>query len=238
MRLGLTRGEWFGLTGKLRSDPQLHSRVNVYHFRSKASLFGLKLENADLLYVVRPHDRVFCEVSGIGDYPEGQYMSQKVQFHQLHPERETEEGEDPLVGLQPDEKLSLLFWLDCHHNDWSLFKTVLAGSSPTRYYIPFPRDSFPGRVVMFDQPKNSRYAAGCTSGTIILDQGSLNLDMSEVAEGQIGVRDMKEVKVTFHRSSFWIYGRKMAKADLSFGEICRTPECHVSYHLCLLSCPA
>merc|ERR1719189_118735 len=40
--------------------------------------------------------------------------------------------------------------------------------------------------------------------------------MAEVAEGQIGVRDMKEVKVTFHRACFWIYGRKMAKADLSY----------------------
>ena len=36
---------------------------------------------------------------------------------------------------------------------------------------------------------------GCTSGTIILDQGSFNLDLDEVEEGQIGVRDMKEVKV-------------------------------------------
>ena len=190
-----------------------------------------------MLYVVRPHDRVFCEVSGIGDYPEGQYMSQKVQFHQLHPEREgEEEGEDPLCGLTPDDKLSLLFWLDCHHNDWSLFKSVLAGTSPTRYYIPFPRDSFPGRVVMFDQPKNSRYAAGCTSGTIILDQGSLNLDMAEVAEGQIGVRDMKEVKVTFHRASFWIYGRKMAKADLSYGEISPTIQSFLPF--LLFSCTA
>ena len=204
--------------GLIKIEVGPHKGKVVRFNRSKASLFGLKLESADLLYVVRPHDRVFCEVSGIADYPEGQYMSQKVQFHQLHPERESQEGGELLEGLILDEKLSLLFWLDCHNNDWSLFKTVLAGSSPTRYYIPFPRDSFPGRVVMFDQPKSSRYAAGCTSGTIILDQGSLNLDMSEVAEGQIGVRDMKEVKVTFHRSSFWIYGRKMAKADLSYGK--------------------
>ena len=30
---------------------------------------------------------------------------------------------------------------------------MLAGNAPTRYFIPFPRDSFPGRVVSFDPPK-------------------------------------------------------------------------------------
>ena len=57
---------------------------------------------------------------------------------------------------------------------------------------------------------------GCTSGTILLDQGSFNLPLEEVEEGKLGVKDMKEVKITFHRSCFWIYGRKMAKADLSY----------------------
>ena len=33
------------------------------------------------------------------------------------------------------------------------FRSVLAGNAPTRYFIPFPRDSFPGRVVSFDPPK-------------------------------------------------------------------------------------
>ena len=199
--------------GLIKIEVGPHKGKVVRFNRSKASLFGMKLENADLLYVVRPLDRVYCEVSGIADYPEGQYMSQRVQFHRLHPERE---GQDVLGGLTSTDKLDLLLWLSCHHNDWSLFTSVLAGSSPTRYYIPFPRDSFPGRVVMFDQPKSSRYSIGCTSGTIVLDQGALNLDMSEVSEGQIGVKDMKDVKVTFHRASFWIYGRKMAKADLSY----------------------
>jgi hypothetical protein len=27
---------------------------------------------------------------------------------------------------------------------------------------------------------------------------------------------MRGVKVTFHRTNFWVYGRKMAKADLSY----------------------
>ena len=199
--------------GLIRIEVGPHRGRVVRFNRSKATLFGLRLEKADLLYVVRPYDRVYCEVSGIADYPEGQYMSQRVQFHSLHTERD---AQNLLEGLNVSERLELLSWLSCHHNEWSLFTSVLAGNSPTRYYIPFPRDAFPGRVVRFDQPKNSRYAIGCTSGTIVLDQGSLNLDLSEVSEGQIGVKDMKEVKVTFHRASFWIYGRKMAKADLSY----------------------
>ena len=39
--------------------------------------------------------------------------------------------------------------------------------------------------------------------------------LEEVEEGQIGMKDMQEVKVTFNRSCFWIYGRKMGKVDLS-----------------------
>ena len=65
-------------------------------------------------------------------------------------------------------------------------------------------------------PQGGRYNMGCTSGTILLDQGSFNLPLEEVEEGKLGVKDMKEVKITFHRSCFWIYGRKMAKADLSY----------------------
>ena len=68
----------------------------------------------------------------------------------------------------------------------------------------------------FDPPKNTRNSFGCTSGTIVIDSGFLNLDIDEVGEGESGMRDMTEVKVTFHRSCFWIYGRKMAKADLSY----------------------
>jgi hypothetical protein len=34
--------------------------------------------------------------------------------------------------------------------------------------------------------------------------------------GELGAKDMRGVKVTFHRTNFWVYGRKMAKADLSY----------------------
>ena len=37
-----------------------------------------------------------------------------------------------------------------------------------------------------------------------------------VKVGELGVKDMRGVKVTFHRTNFWVYGRKMAKADLSY----------------------
>ena len=148
-------------------------------------------------------------------------MSQKVQFHSLMADSE-KEVTDPLTELTGEERLEFLFWLDIHHNTWHTtspgsFKSVLAGNAPTRYFIPFPRDAcpFPGRVVSFDPPKSMKKSFGCTSGTIVLDQGSFNLELEEVEEGEIGVKDMKDVKVTFHRSCFWIYGRKMAKADLS-----------------------
>ena len=199
--------------GLIKIEVGPHKDKVVRFTRTKASLFGMKLDQADLLYIVRPYDRVYCEISGIADYPQGQYMSQKVQFHKLFPDQEVTK---PETELPASEKIDFIFWMNIHHNTFSMFQSVLAGSSSTRYFIPFPRDSFPGRVVSFDPPKSTRYSMGCTSGTIVLDYGSNNLDINDVEDGRIGVKDMKEVKVTFHRASFWIYGRKMAKADLSY----------------------
>merc|ERR1719166_822462 len=92
--------------GLIRIEGGPHRGKVVRFNRSKASLFGLRLEKADLLYVVRPYDRVYCEVSGIADYPEGQNMSQKVQFHQLCGDREVT---DPLQ-LGAEEQLQLVLW--------------------------------------------------------------------------------------------------------------------------------
>jgi len=66
--------------------------------------------------------------------------------------------------------------------------------------------------VEFDPVRSNKY--GATSGTIVIEQGNLNVD--EPAEGEPGVKNMEGVRVTFHRSCFWVYGRKMAKADLSY----------------------
>ena len=56
--------------GLIRIEAGPHKDKVVRFSRTKASLFGLKLDSADLLYVVRPYDRVYCEVAGIGDYPQ------------------------------------------------------------------------------------------------------------------------------------------------------------------------
>ena len=197
--------------GLIKIEVGVHKGKMVRFNRSKASLFGLSLENADLLYVVRPHDQVFCEVSGIGDYPSGQYVSQKVHFHQISTDKI---DTIPMESMDEEERTDFLFWLSIHNNKFKDFKDVLSGKSTSRYFIPFPRDPLPGRVVCFDPVRTNKY--GCTSGTILLEASSLNLEVEDLAEGQIGVSEMKDVKVTFHRACFWVYGRKMAKADLSY----------------------
>ena len=77
-----------------------------------------------ILYIVRPNDRVYCELSGINDYPEGQYMSQRVQFHSLLSDTKevTKEVTDPLTELTAEQRLELLLWLDIHHNTWASFR--------------------------------------------------------------------------------------------------------------------
>ena len=56
--------------GLIKIDAGPHKGRVVRYARSKASLFGMKLDKADLLYIVRANDRVYCELSGINDYPE------------------------------------------------------------------------------------------------------------------------------------------------------------------------
>jgi len=197
--------------GLIKIEVGPHKGKTVRFNRSKASLFGQSLEKTDLLYVVRPHDQVYCELSGIGDYPSGQYVSQKVHFHQPSDDKD---GTNPMETMDREERTDYLFWLSIHNNKFKDFKDTLVGKSTSRYFIPFPRDPLPGRVVCFDPVRTNKY--GCTSGTIVLEASSLNLDMEDLTDGQIGVKDMKDVKVTFHRACFWVYGRKMAKADLSY----------------------
>eukprot|EP00090_Calanus_glacialis_P000637 TRINITY_DN10415_c0_g1_i1.p1 TRINITY_DN10415_c0_g1~~TRINITY_DN10415_c0_g1_i1.p1 ORF type:complete len:938 (+),score=322.63 TRINITY_DN10415_c0_g1_i1:89-2902(+) len=197
--------------GLIKIEVGPHKGKMVRFNRSKAFLFGQSLEKADLLYVVRPHDQVYCEVSGIGDYPSGQYVSQKVHFQQPS---EDKTSNDPMENMTREERSDYLVWLSIHNNKFKDFKDTLLGKSTNRYFIPFPRDPLPGRVVCFDPVRTNKY--GCTSGTIMLEASTLNLEVEDLTEGQIGVRDMKDVKVTFHRACFWVYGRKMAKADLSY----------------------
>jgi len=197
--------------GLIKIEVGPHKGKTVRFNRSKAFLFGQSLEKTDLLYVVRPHDQVYCELSGIGDYPSGQYVSQKVHFHLPS---EDKDGTNPMETMDREERTDYLFWLSIHNNKFKDFKDTLVGKSTSRYFIPFPRDPLPGRVVCFDPVRTNKY--GCTSGTIVLEASTLNLDIEDLAEGQIGVREMKDVKVTFHRACFWVYGRKMAKADLSY----------------------
>ena len=56
--------------GLIKIDAGPHKGRVVRFSRTKATLFGMKLDKADLLYIVRPSDRVYCELSGINDYPE------------------------------------------------------------------------------------------------------------------------------------------------------------------------
>ena len=174
--------------------------------RSKAVLFGQSLEKADLLYVVQPNEPVVCDVAGLADYGEGEYVSQSVH---LWKHSQVAPGAAPLTWQQEDRQ-ELLHWLAVHNLSYRELKDVFAGSSAARYFIPFPRDPLVGRVVCFDPVRGIKY--GCTSGTIVVESGALNTDQ----EGEPGVQDMQGVKVTFHRSCFWVYGRKLAKGDLSY----------------------
>ena len=78
---------------------------------------------------------------------QGQYMSQKVQFHQLCGDREVT---DPLQ-LGAEEQLQLVLWMALHHNTWPVLQvscdwwtpghvtTVLTSDWCSRPCSPAPR---------------------------------------------------------------------------------------------------
>ena len=196
---------------KLTAGPRKGSVIKFT--RAKAFLFGVCLEKSDLLYLVRPQELVCCEVSGLADYKEGEYVTQEIHLSTMQPVAK----KDPDTVQSPSEwdqteKRQLAHWLAVHGLTWKELKEVFAGTSHFRYFIPFPRDPLVGRVVCFDPVRGHKY--GCTSGTIVVESGVLNIDQPD--EGEPSVKDMTGEKITFHRSCFWVYGRKMAKADLSY----------------------
>ena len=196
---------------KLTAGPRKGSVIKFT--RAKAFLFGVCLEKSDLLYLVRPQELVCCEVSGLADYKEGEYVTQEIHLSTMQPVAK----KDPEAVQIPSEwgeteKRQLAHWLAVHGLTWKELKEVFAGTSHFRYFIPFPRDPLVGRVVCFDPVRGHKY--GCTSGTIVVESGVLNIDQPD--EGEPSVKDMTGEKITFHRSCFWVYGRKMAKADLSY----------------------
>ena len=99
------------------------------------SVLGFSLENADLLYCVLSHERVYVDVSSIDDYPEGMYVPQFIRF--LSP------TEVPAVTdideLTVDQKFQLILWLNMRTMTYGSLKKVLENKAPSRYYIPFPQ---------------------------------------------------------------------------------------------------
>lgn len=59
----------------------------------------------------------------------------------------TRETPHPLESFSVGERGELLFWLSVHSLSWAELQNVLAGTAPSRYFIPAPRDALPGRVV-------------------------------------------------------------------------------------------
>ncbi|XP_023321158.1 uncharacterized protein LOC111695917 isoform X2 [Eurytemora carolleeae] len=178
--------------------------------RSKISLLGLKLDECDLLYCLLPNEIMYCDVGGIKDYPEGQYVSQRCNL--IQPKDGEAENKDDPTTFSLQDRTAFLAWLHQRNLTYSMFQRVRAKTAPFKYFIPFPKDStLSGRVVSLDPVRMKR---GATAGTIIVDSGLINLE--NPAPGQPGVKDMQGVKVTFHRTNFWVFGRKMAKADLTY----------------------
>ena len=69
-----------------------------------------------------------CLLPGIGDYPEGQYVSQTISVHRL---TDCQPDMDPMV-MSEDDCGDLLLWLSSHSLTFKDLKKVLQGESAQR----------------------------------------------------------------------------------------------------------
>jgi len=188
-----------------------HKGKKIKLNRAKLSLFGISLAEIDLSYCLNSHETVYVDVSCIDDYPEGMYVAQYCQL--ISPCSTKVES---LEELSPKDKVDFVCWMQSHHISYSLYKDVMEDKAPLRLYIPFAK--YPchgnmglwGNVVSLD-PSISRYGIMC--GTIKIAGGH---EMLDDPKGDKGMLDLKGALVTFNRVNLWVYGRKMAKADISY----------------------
>eukprot|EP00088_Acartia_fossae_P051852 TRINITY_DN5832_c0_g1_i10.p1 TRINITY_DN5832_c0_g1~~TRINITY_DN5832_c0_g1_i10.p1 ORF type:complete len:933 (-),score=328.00 TRINITY_DN5832_c0_g1_i10:867-3665(-) len=182
--------------------------------RSKMSVFGSSLEEADLLYCVNPQvvETVYVDTKGIEDYAEGEFVTQSIR---MATPIKFEPGTDPMT-LERADKANFITWLKNHQLTLKDFQEVIAAKSSFRYFVPLPKYThnmfLQGRITGLDRIHNPK--AGCTCGTIVTDIGYFNPE-TPTKDGK-GTIAMKGMKVTFHRTNLWVFGRKCAKADLSY----------------------
>jgi len=187
-----------------------HKGKIVKMSRGKVSVMGISLDNCDLLYCLNQGEIMYVEVGGICDYPEGQYVSQFCRL--MAPNKQADCTNDDPMMMCTENRTDFIAWLHQRNLPYNLFKQVKCKTAPFKYFIPFPKDNqLSGRVIGLDPIRNKH---GASAGTITVDSGLMSVENPAV--GQLGIKHMKGVKVTFHRTNFWVFGRKMAKADLTY----------------------
>ncbi len=179
---------------KIASGPKMGE---TFKFKKINAYFcGISLDQADLLYLFKPFDRVIVEVDNANEI--------KIHIGSVR---------EPGILFAEEDRMLVHVWLVSHLVTIQEFKDVLNGNASFKYFIPFPGDMLKGRIVSLDASRGAKI--GVVSGAIKIDEGYICKEGPKEAAGSKMVADMAGKIITFHRSTLWVYGRKLAKGDIA-----------------------
>lgn len=150
--------------------------------REQCHAFGHSLANADLSYIIKPNEKVFIQVKPYNSFcVDALWMG----FKAPNPDKDQHAVEQEHFANYLMEQLM----------DFSFFTSVARGRTVPRPYLPFPAQTFRGKI----QKLNNVAGQGITSVEVDVDVG-----------------DDAPLKVEILREDFYIYGHWLGKADLGY----------------------
>ncbi|XP_059098906.1 uncharacterized protein LOC131893015 [Tigriopus californicus] len=150
--------------------------------REQCHAFGHSLANADLSYIIKPNEKVFIQVKRYNSFCVDALW---IGFKAPNPNNEQHAEEQEQFATYLKESLM----------DFSFFTSVARGRTVPRPYLPFPAQTFGGKI----QKLNNLPGQGITS-----------------VEVDVNVGDYSPLKVEIWREDFYIYGHWLGKADLGY----------------------
>ncbi len=168
-----------------------HAGLKAFFNRNDLSVFGFKLNKANLVGLLEENEPVWVRVE-LSDKKEHKYQIKVVEMYIGWPHQPDQTVESMLAA----DRHRFLLYLENKGLTIQKFLECLRKPNVDQVYIPFRKEEMKGTVVQLDRDANSKF--GATGGFIKVDKGP--------QQGQL---------VFFLRHSVWMMSHNMSKGDLT-----------------------
>ena len=168
-----------------------HAGLKAFFNRNDISVFGFKLDKANLVGLLEENEPVWVRVEP-SDKKEHQYKIKVVQMYIGWPHC----PDQTVESMPATDRHKFLLYLENKGLTVQRFLDCLRKPNLDQVYIPFRKEELKGTVIQLERDSNFKF--GATGGFIKVDKGPL--------QGQL---------VFFVRRSVWVMGYNMSKGDLT-----------------------